>query len=280
MPEYISIPTTLGRPKEWEHFYRTNAKYAASINGMLNLATKVFSAPAISQEQVRRVGFFLGRLCAEEFNEILVLAGNGYGVGALKLLRGMYERAVTAAYIFRNPEQADIFVKYHEIHQHKALVHLKRLGGSTEMPDAETIATIEANYQKAKTEFTDEVCGKCHAKGVRHSWTKVNTADMAVAVSKGYSALYYDAFYKPTLELHTTTASILTRIVDEPDGSISFRGEAQRSKARQATVLAQHIFLGVLMDQIRYQQLPLLEAEFHGVLNEFKGACEAPLPTE
>ena len=36
----------------------------------------------------------LGRICVEEFNEILLLAGNGRGVGALKVLRGMFERAV------------------------------------------------------------------------------------------------------------------------------------------------------------------------------------------
>jgi hypothetical protein len=279
MAEFVQIPATLGRPKEWEHFYSTNAKYAASINGLLQLAAKVFSPPEISQDQVKRVGFFLGRLCAEEFNEILLLAGNGYGVGAFKLLRGMYERAVTAAYIFRNPEQADVFVKYHDIHQHKALVHLKRLGGSTEMPDAETISTIEANYQKTKAAFTDEICQKCHATGTRRSWTKMNTADMAVSVSNGYSDLYYDAFYKPTLDLHTTAASIITRLEYEEDGSFSFQGGAQRTKARHATVVAQHILLGVLMDQIQYQSLPLWP-QFYAVLNEFKKACETPLPTE
>jgi hypothetical protein len=31
--------------------------------------------------------------------EILLLSANGYGIGAQKLVRGMYERAVTARYL-------------------------------------------------------------------------------------------------------------------------------------------------------------------------------------
>ncbi len=39
--------------------------------------------------------------------EILLLAGNGYGVGAQKLLRGLYGAAVTARYISQHPEKAE-----------------------------------------------------------------------------------------------------------------------------------------------------------------------------
>lgn len=273
MPQQGRAPVGFGRPKEWEHFFSANAKFIGPIQSTLDLAAKVFSPPEIADDSVSRVGFFLGRLCAEEFNEILLLAVNGYGIGASKILRGMYERAVTAAYIFKHPEQADVFLNYHEIHQHKAFVNLERLGGAIPLPDAETIATIKANYERVKREFTDEVCRKCHATGVRYSWTKVNPADMAMELGKGYSAFYYDAYYRPTLDLHTTAASIITRLTNEPDGSISFEGGAQRIKARHAVVIAHHLMLGVLMDQISFFKLGL-EGEFHRVLHEFKVVCE------
>jgi hypothetical protein len=36
-----------------------------------------------------------GRMCMEEFFEILLMCGNGYGIGAEKILRGFWEKAVT-----------------------------------------------------------------------------------------------------------------------------------------------------------------------------------------
>ena len=41
--------------------------------------------------------YTLGRMAVDDFSELVVLAGNGWGIGALKTLRGMYERIVTAA---------------------------------------------------------------------------------------------------------------------------------------------------------------------------------------
>ncbi len=35
------------------------------------------------------------------------LAGNGYGYGALKLLRSLFEHAVTLAFLSENPTQVD-----------------------------------------------------------------------------------------------------------------------------------------------------------------------------
>jgi hypothetical protein len=50
-----------------------------------------------------RTVFVLGRLCMEDFFEIIQLAGNGYGFGALKLVRSLYERAVTMAFLSGQP---------------------------------------------------------------------------------------------------------------------------------------------------------------------------------
>src|ERR1700722_1401564 len=52
-----------------------------------------------------KVVFYSGRLAVEDFNEMLVLSGNGYGAGALKLLRGMFERLVTAHYVHTHPTE-------------------------------------------------------------------------------------------------------------------------------------------------------------------------------
>ena len=38
--------------------------------------------------------YTLGRIAIDDFSELMVLGGNGWGIGALKILRGMYERVV------------------------------------------------------------------------------------------------------------------------------------------------------------------------------------------
>jgi hypothetical protein len=40
-----------------------------------------------------RIIFFLGRMVVDDFGGILMLSGNGYGFGAYKVARDMYERA-------------------------------------------------------------------------------------------------------------------------------------------------------------------------------------------
>lgn len=41
---------------------------------------------------------------------------------------------------------------------------------------------------------------------------------MAHKAGKGYADLYYNAFYRPTLEVHTTVSSIRRRLTTTSDG--------------------------------------------------------------
>src|SRR5205823_9017460 len=66
-----------------------------------------------------RVIFYLGRIAADDFGEIINLAGNGRGLGAYKILRGMYERIVTATFISRNPSEARRFMEEEAIQKWK-----------------------------------------------------------------------------------------------------------------------------------------------------------------
>jgi Family of unknown function (DUF5677) len=63
--------------------------------------------------------FYLGRIAADDFGEIVVLAGNGYGFGAHKIVRGMYERVVTAMYVARRPAEARVFAEQSAIDKYK-----------------------------------------------------------------------------------------------------------------------------------------------------------------
>jgi hypothetical protein len=65
--------------------------------------------------------FLLIGSATTEFEEIMVLALNGYGSGANKLLRAFYERTVAIQYLMKRPEKIKQFVDYSNVHWHKLL---------------------------------------------------------------------------------------------------------------------------------------------------------------
>ena len=218
----------IGNQEEQEYFIGSNPARLSAVDGLMRLAERVFLRTLTTDKPAFRVGFFLGRICVEDFNEILVLAANGYGVGALKILRGMYERAVTSAYLFENPEEADRFLDYHKVHKYRAYNHARHLREFAPRLAPGEIQKVKDDYEAVKAFYSEEICKPCNKTRVMGSWTKLDTASMALKAGKGYADLYYNAFYRPTLEVHTTVSSIQSRLTTTTDGLMSFKPEAQR----------------------------------------------------
>ena len=71
----------------------------------------------------------LARLAIEDLSEVLLLARNSYGFGALKLLRALYEHVVTAVYLMKHPDEAQDFSDRADVDTHKLLTHFRERGG-------------------------------------------------------------------------------------------------------------------------------------------------------
>ena len=129
-----------------------------------------------------RIVFGLGRVIVDDFGEILTLAGNGRGVGANKILRGMYESLVTAAYIAKNPLEARPFAEDDAIKKWKLWERMVEFSPEIKnsLP-AEKIAELEADYKRAKAN---------RPKGQKE-WTSVNLPDRAKMVDKNLYGFYF-----------------------------------------------------------------------------------------
>jgi hypothetical protein len=90
-------------------------------------------------------------------------------------------------------------------------------------------------------------------------------------VGPGYEQLYLDAFYKPTLEIHTTAASVMGRLELAHRGVLSFAGGPTRQQAAHAMIMAHNLLLRVLDSQNRHFKLGLDEA-LKGNLEDFQKA--------
>lgn len=258
---------TIGSPSEWQAFWNRHPLWPEKFKFLHSTLEKVFMREMASEGPTDRVLFFIGRLCVEDFNEVFLFSGNGYGFGALKILRGLYERAVTLAYIAKHPEQADMFLEYHHIHQGKMLRHAMPLlaKASGQIP-SEELRSAEALYNTYKGKFREPLCKKCNTYRTRFSWSSLDLVSMARDVDM--EGLYFAAYYVPTLQSHATTSAIINRLEIKKDGHLSFDPEPQREWSDRALVAAHNVIIHVLLTQNTYFNL-VLDDEIQQRMNDF-----------
>jgi hypothetical protein len=76
----------------------------------------------------------LARMTTTGWIELLTLVGNGAGLGAMKIARGMFETAVMVEYLRRTPEETQDYIEYgHGLRTgtRHGLRHAKRPPGRT-----------------------------------------------------------------------------------------------------------------------------------------------------
>ena len=204
-----------------------------------------------------RVVFGLGRIIADDFGELLTLSGNGYGIGAYKILRGLYERLVTAAYIAKNPSEARPFVEDDAIKKWKlwrqAIEVMPDLKAST---PKEKIDSLEAEYKRVKTKRAESNCNKCGQPKTQEAWIRVDLASMAKQADLNLSALYGACYLTPTFHSHATGFGLGARFRPTKEGSNSYQ-ETSEKEARQSILLAHNLVLRHLTLQNEYFNLGL-----------------------
>lgn len=197
---------------------------------------------------VDRVIFFLGRVMLEEFMEILLLCGNGYGIGGHKLLRGLYERAVTAAYLVQYPEEVDAFLRYNKVHLGKMLNHTAQLFDLKELFAVEKIDEIRRDYEEAKREFQEPLCKACGTTRTQMSWSKLDIGAMAKKADEGLAKLYLQCYFMPTLHSHSTMRALFSQMTHSEGGSgLTFDDQAQREHVDEA-LRAAHLLILMAID--------------------------------
>jgi hypothetical protein len=131
--------------------------------------------------------YMLVSLTANALHELLILAGNGAGVGAMKISRGMFESAVMAEYLRRNPSEVDDYIEYGRVLMWKR---------AQQYPDGfapEKMKQIEDDYNRVKPRFTDKN-GK-----VRSQWNKHSISYMATAIGRKQQ---YELPYSMAASMH------------------------------------------------------------------------------
>jgi len=235
-----------GEPGELAAFEQRHGAFIDGLGVLEDAFNAVFSRD-FKTDSLDAVIFYLGRRCVDDFLEILLLCANGYSQGASALLRGLYERAVTAAYLHANPDEARDFIEYDIVRRRK----LARVVES--MPDAppeltDGIDELEAQYRAVQERFMVTDCRRCGTQRLNHTWTRLDFATMA-ARSGHLSGLILPAYYMPLGHAHSTLSSITARL-KERSGALWRTSEPNREEADLVLQTAHGVILLVLATQL------------------------------
>ena len=223
-------------------FLSRNPQFPAALERLMTVANKCLArVEPPSEKQVEHICFWLGHTCRHDFVEILFIAINGYGGGATKLLRGLYERAVTIDYIIQNPEKVGRFIRFAALQEHRAIEAALRAGLTEVQIDVaaspgNTVAEIRNRFEQHKAEFKATECRVCGVK-TPASWD-VDFSSMVRKVGDPYNKLFLICNNGPNFLIHATLAST------------SQRDDArEEADAQAAVIVATELFLLVLKSQ-------------------------------
>jgi hypothetical protein len=221
---------------ELEDFKVRNPSFEASLARLQTQLSETLerqvSSLADKPEDQQFVLFFLAHQAVEEFFDIVLLAVHGRGLGALRLLRALYERIVTTLYLMKHPEDVKDFNDYADVHARRVINHATSDGGDiSRWVSTEKIAEIEEFYQRVKARFQETVCNKCEKRRDQPSWTKKDFK--ALAREAGLVEIYGAGWFWPTMLLHTTRVGLEARLDVSPDG-FKFQHGPRRQDADRA----------------------------------------------
>lgn len=244
------LSAEFGYPEEWTAFSARHQGFLMRIENIWKAVDTAFGPIHENLELLGKVTYFQGRLVVEEFMEILLLCGNGYGIGAQKLLRGMYERAVTSRYLMNHPEEVQNFLDFHKVTAHKVLIAVEQ-SVTQDIFSPKHAAQIEEEYEAVKEQFMVSDCKTCKTLRLNHTWSKADIVSMA-RNTKNLWSLLVPGYYLPTTEAHSTTGAIFARIDFQAleSNGLAFVPDAQRGVADKVLPVA-HI---ILLDAIELQR--------------------------
>jgi hypothetical protein len=277
------VPVGIGDAKAQRQFLLKNEAFLREHPKLHALLTKIFIRTLViptMEQQIEQLGeslpapdsvtiaaedrllarpvvFYLGRAAADDFGELVILCGNGRGIGAYKILRGMYERIVAAAFIAKNPSEARPFLAHSDVQRGKLWKRLTEI-----MPEiknrytAEQIQDLLDRHQRAQAKLKSEYCKTCKQPITQEEWTRISLDTMAQKADFNLAVRYADCYLLPTFHSHATAFSLESRLRQTQSGGYSFQ-ETSEEDAWKALLLGHNLILRLLTLQNSYFELGL-----------------------
>jgi hypothetical protein len=190
---------TFGFEEFWTVVYGHHQQQFDAITDLLRLANEMLQvAENKAAEPVEMVIHELTRATMAGACDVLLLCGNGCGLGAMKIVRGMYESRWTAEYLRRNPEEVKDYIDFGLIMSWRRYQWLQdNIREGVKPLSSEDVKNIEDAYNRVKPRFTN-VEGR-----VRNQWSKKGIRQIAEEIGSGKE---YELPYSLACSIHHANA--------------------------------------------------------------------------
>jgi hypothetical protein len=256
-----------GFPDQWKEFRERNGLFLARLPNLQATMDLAFRRSFTPKGPEDIAIYSLGRLCTEEFYEIGVLSANGYGIGALRLLRSLYERAVTLAFLSDNTDQVMTFLNYHAVAQYKLMQAIDASFGFGAL-SPEAVDRTKREYDAVKKEYEVTLCAECQTKRVNYTWHKLDVVSMAKKTI--FAPIIIPGYYVPMSHAHSTVHALISRLEETGEGGLGFNPDPQPRQADEALMTAHNIMLGVIEVQKKYFGLDQLSEPLGTCLQDWE----------
>jgi hypothetical protein len=271
------ITVRFGRPEEWKRFAQDRSELLSRLPRVYNLANAVFNRSWATDKPVDRLVFSLGILCFEDFEEILLLGANGHGFGCQKILRGMFERVVTASHLHRVPTDAQRFLDFHPISDYKLVREVFDSVGQFDGITADVVAEKKRLRDAALPAFET----RCRTSGCDRmvngfSWSPLDVVSMA-RVDDGLKELIGIAYYVPMAFTHATVQAVLSHMAMDGQGvTLADRDNNARTWADRVVCAAHNLTLRNFALQVKhFPDLGSLQADLDACAEDFQAAWKS-----
>jgi len=260
---------------EAQAFFQRHPNFHLAFEHLCVLINRCFGRPI--PKPPGYIQFGLGESCREDFLEITFLAVNGYGGGASKLLRGLYERAVALAYMVKNPEKTERFARFAAVQEYRALGDALKVTTEEQwdavMGEDNSADKIRGRLESVRAEFQQTDCKKCTTKRLATTWD-LYVVDMVREVGAPYDTYYLIAYTTANVAIHATLSSALR----ERNRAQDTLGAQHRDQADTVLFCAAMLMVEVLRSQNTLFSLGLsddLQSSEEAIARAWKDSIDA-----
>lgn len=259
--------TIYGFPDECRKFDDRHPLWQEIMTNLERTLNIAFTRVQVMDGSADKLVYFFGRVCLEDFMEILLVSYHGYGVAASKLVRSMYEHTVTLRYLHEHPAKVETFIDYYQVQNDKLIGRLVETFGDNILP-AEVIAEARRKAAEVKQDFMVPVCDHPGAKmRLNHTWSKLDFVAMAKKTGD-LGKLIIPGYYMPLRHAHATFAGLTERL-EIVNGQMSLKPDAQPEMADRSLITAHNCILNALEVQKEHFRIEGLEEAMQLCFRDF-----------
>ena len=224
------------------NFDKRHPQWSSVLHRLWGVINMAFTRRQVMSTQIEKFVYFYGNLVAEDFMELFLMAANGYGYGAMKLLRSMYEHTVTLKYLNDHSDELQVFVDFDRVQQYKLMRPILDTFGEGAMA-ADTVADTKRRYEEVKDKFMVKSCRSkaCNEKRIGHTWNKLDFVSMAKTTG-AIGTIIVPGYFVPLRHSHSTFRAMMERL-EMNEEHLGFQRESQTDEADQALMTAHNCIL-------------------------------------